>query len=205
MTDTPTLRTPRLLLRLAEYSDWKDMLDLESDPEVNRLTDVRFGPQKETPSRQTLKIAIKNWLRNGQPIVGHRWVVACNKTNKYFGNITIEKSSLLQNYCIGFRLLRQEWKKGYTSEALKPVIDFAFNEMNLTSLYAIVNTENHVSLALLKKAGFTQSGTLGSNTMQTSPLNTPSGMTTQNFTSVTQNKNNENYNYFILQLNKATH
>jgi ribosomal-protein-alanine N-acetyltransferase len=55
---------------------------------------------------------------------------------------------------IGYMLFPQYQRLGYMYEALKSVIHFGFNTMNLHSVEANCNTENEASMQLLEKCGF---------------------------------------------------
>lgn len=68
------IRTPRLRLRLEEYSDLNDLFELDRDADVSRLAGLHFGMPKN-PTRQILKNAIKSRLKNKQKIDGYRWVI----------------------------------------------------------------------------------------------------------------------------------
>jgi ribosomal-protein-alanine N-acetyltransferase len=49
--------------------------------------------------------------------------------------------------------------KGFMIEAIYPIIDFGFKEMNLTGS-GIVGPENTASLRIMKSLGFTEEGRL---------------------------------------------
>lgn len=56
---------------------------------------------------------------------------------------------------LGYALLMDEYKQqGYMKEALSPIIDFGFNEMNLNRIEAYIAIENTPSLKLLQHYGF---------------------------------------------------
>lgn len=62
---------------------------------------------------------------------------------------------------LGYMLREDESKgKGFMSEALKRVIDYGFNEMNLTRIEAFVGPDNIPSQKLLMKNKFVQEGLL---------------------------------------------
>ncbi|MDR2423471.1 MAG: GNAT family N-acetyltransferase [Prevotellaceae bacterium] len=48
--------------------------------------------------------------------------------------------------------------RGYASDALKILIDYAFAALNIHTLYCNVAPDNHSSLKCLKKAGFAECG-----------------------------------------------
>lgn len=55
---------------------------------------------------------------------------------------------------IGYWLGEKFWKRGYATEALKAMIDFSRNELNLVRLYAKVLDYNLPSLRVLMKNNF---------------------------------------------------
>ena len=61
-----------------------------------------------------------------------------------------------------FYLLRKDAdkQKGYMSEALKAVLDYGFNELNLHRVEALVGATNIHSIKLLARFGFTKEGTM---------------------------------------------
>jgi [ribosomal protein S5]-alanine N-acetyltransferase len=62
---------------------------------------------------------------------------------------------------IGYVLHKDENKrKGYMSEALRAILDYGFNSMNLNRIEACIGPANIASQNLIKKCGFTQEGYL---------------------------------------------
>jgi ribosomal-protein-alanine N-acetyltransferase len=62
---------------------------------------------------------------------------------------------------MGYRLLRDaDKRKGFTSEALKAIIPYGFNEMGLNRIEACVAPDNTPSLRLMEKFGFRKEGVL---------------------------------------------
>ena len=62
---------------------------------------------------------------------------------------------------LGYALNNEESKqKGYMSEALKAILGYGFNVMNLNRIEAYIGTTNIASLSLVKKYGFTREGQL---------------------------------------------
>lgn len=62
---------------------------------------------------------------------------------------------------IGYALNDETFKrKGIMSEALKEVVNYGFNSMNLNRIEAFIGTNNEASLRLVKKLNFTQEGHL---------------------------------------------
>ena len=55
---------------------------------------------------------------------------------------------------IGYALHPAFWKKGIMKEAIFSVLEFGFNTMNLHSIEANINADNHASACVLKATGF---------------------------------------------------
>lgn len=54
---------------------------------------------------------------------------------------------------LGYRLIESYWNKGIASETAKAYLSYAFNDLNLTEVYAICDVENIGSKNLLQKCG----------------------------------------------------
>lgn len=61
---------------------------------------------------------------------------------------------------IGYELSIQSWGKGLMSEALKEMIAYGFESMNLNRIEAVVYPENGASIRTLEKQGFKKEGLL---------------------------------------------
>jgi ribosomal-protein-alanine N-acetyltransferase len=62
---------------------------------------------------------------------------------------------------IGYGLFHDDYKgKGIMTEAIKPIIDYGFNKMNLHRIEAFIGPNNQASQKLVKKLNFTPEGLL---------------------------------------------
>ncbi len=59
---------------------------------------------------------------------------------------------------VGYLLRKEFWGKGYMTEAVSLVMDYAFNDMDLRKLTSSVLEPNNASRRVLEKNGFKQSG-----------------------------------------------
>ena len=50
------------------------------------------------------------------------------------------------------------WGRGYGTEALKLVVNYAFNRLNLHKIYAGINSSNKASIRAYQKVGFKVEG-----------------------------------------------
>ncbi len=56
---------------------------------------------------------------------------------------------------IGYRLIHPAWGKGYATEAVGAVRDYAFNTLSLRRLIAIIDPSNIASIRVAEKIGMT--------------------------------------------------
>jgi len=60
---------------------------------------------------------------------------------------------------MGYDLNRAYWGQGIASEALRAIIQFGFEQLNLNRIYAGTIADNHESVCLLERLGFEREGT----------------------------------------------
>jgi len=61
---------------------------------------------------------------------------------------------------IGYEIHKRYQKQGYMSEAIKEVINYGFQKMNLNRIEALIDPENVSSIRIVEKNGFKREGTL---------------------------------------------
>jgi ribosomal-protein-alanine N-acetyltransferase len=92
---------------------------------------------------------------------GMRWVIEDKITQKVIGTCGyLNYEAEHKRIEIGYDLSPKAWGKGIMTEALKPIIHFAFHDMNMNKIEAEVTSENDASLHLLSKLGFHKDGVL---------------------------------------------
>lgn len=81
-------------------------------------------------------------------------------SDKLIGNIMLGDvmRGPFQSCILGYSLDQQYNGKGYTSEAVRLVVDFAFNELKLYRIEAGVMPTNTGSIRVMEKAGFQREG-----------------------------------------------
>ncbi len=142
--------TERLILRHLHLLDVEAMTPVFGDAEV-----MRFGPGVQT----------RAWVQD--------WILRC--LEHYFSKwgfgpwAVVEKVSRATiGYCglfyfpdvagqpeveVGYRFVRSAWGRGYATEAVLAVRDYAFDVLNLPRLIAMIDPENVASIRVAEKAG----------------------------------------------------
>jgi len=57
---------------------------------------------------------------------------------------------------IGWRLKKSSWYKGYATEGAKACLDYAFNQLQLETIYSVAPVINQKSESVMKKIGMTR-------------------------------------------------
>lgn len=60
----------------------------------------------------------------------------------------------IDTYEIGVHMRKKYWGKGYASEAIKAVLDYAFTKLNVRKIFAGHHPQNNASRKLLSRLGF---------------------------------------------------
>ena len=148
------MQTERLLLRPLKMSDSGAYLDIFSD--TMTLLYWSNEPISSIEEAESLIRQDIEWSASDNCIcLG----VALADSNLIIGKVTLfQLSEQNRRAEIGYVLDRRHWGKGYMTEALGWLLDYAFDELKLHRLEADTDPDNLPSLALLEKFGFAQEG-----------------------------------------------
>jgi len=147
------IETKRLFIRELISTDIDDMLTLHSDPEVHRY----LGNKTITNKEELIKII--NVIRQQYVDFGvGRWAMINKKTNKFMGwtglEFVIKETNKHKNYYdLGYRLMKEFWGQGFATESAFASLEYGFNNLNLTTIYAIADIQNKGSNKILQKIG----------------------------------------------------
>ncbi len=154
--EIPSLETKRLILRGMAKTDANAVFRIFSDEEVMKYYEI--DPLTEVGQAQSWiegskhRFASKGLARWGITLKGENTVLG---TGGYVG---WNKSSFCGE--ISYDLARMYWNRGIMTEAVRAIVQFGFEYMNLNRIQAIVVSENIASLHLLEKLGFQEEGIL---------------------------------------------
>lgn len=80
--------------------------------------------------------------------------------NRIIGSAALSNITMgnFRSCFLGYRIDKEENSKGYATEAIRCIIDFAFNELNLHRIEANIMPGNKASIRVIQKLGFTYEG-----------------------------------------------
>jgi ribosomal-protein-alanine N-acetyltransferase len=150
----PRLETKRFSLRAITLADTQAMFRVWSDEEVMQYHDLE--PPKYVEQVQGL---IHRWAVRFNSRQGIRWGIVRKTDNVLIGSCGYRyKDAFVAE--LGYELAKAYWRQGVMTEALKAIVVFGFETLNLNRIEARVMLENNASTQLLKKLGFQQEGIL---------------------------------------------
>lgn len=151
----PTLQTERLNLRQINYKDKEKVFEGLSHPKVIKHYGVSFKTLEETEEQM-------DWYeRLWNERTGIWWGICKKGGNKLIGACGFNNyEEQHQKAELGYWLLPTHWRQGFASEAIKPVLEFGFEQMQLQRIEAFVEFGNKASGHLLEKFNFMHEGTM---------------------------------------------
>jgi RimJ/RimL family protein N-acetyltransferase len=140
--------TDRLIIRRYCMDDMDDFFRLNGDPEIMQY--IRPAQDYEC-SKEFLQKVIGSYLTS--PGLG-RWGMISSESMEFIGSFAVIPVDHMNKIQIGYSLLKENWGKGYASEAVKGGIGYAFDQLKLSDLAGITYPENTLSQKVLLRNGF---------------------------------------------------
>lgn len=153
--EVPKLETERLILRSMSLDDIDFLLRHFSDDDINR-----YSSYEGLKNQEEAIDFYKRFIEPGKP-TRFRLGVVLKETGELVGTLgyhNVSRRDLSAE--IGYDLSKAHWGKGIMTEAVKAVIRYGFEQMNLNRIEATVDSENSRSIKLLEGLGFRREGLL---------------------------------------------
>lgn len=148
------LQSPRLILREIQLADAEDLFEMDSDAAVHRFIENKPVTKIEE-IHQVVEILQKQYKENGIA----RWAVEDKISGECLGwcGLKFFREPLNGHanfYELGYRFKQKHWGKGYATESARAVLEYAFKNLPIDTIYAITHPENVNSKNVLFKLGF---------------------------------------------------
>lgn len=151
-----TLETARIRLRTLDEHDTDFIVRLENDENMWAFGDAR-APYPESMLRDYVLTYDPDPLRAGQL----RLVIEYKETSEPVGTLDMTDVDSRAMTCrIGIAIARPWRRKRLAEEALKAVEEYCRKWLGITNLRADVTSDNEAALALFRRAGYNEAGTL---------------------------------------------
>lgn len=150
----PVLETERMLLRAFTPDDAPAVLLYRGNADA-----MRYIPK---PIQSTLDDAL-NMIREITEMIaandGICWAIELKSNQEVIGSMSYHLIQKAHHRAeLGYMIHPSHWGKGYVSEAVKALLDYAFNNVKFHSVEAIIDPLNTASANVLLKSGFVKEG-----------------------------------------------
>ncbi|MEO8319328.1 MAG: GNAT family N-acetyltransferase [Bradyrhizobium sp.] len=149
---TPTLQTPRLMLRPLAPSDAPDIQrHFDNWNIIRHLARVVPWPYPDDGAETFVKLQLEK-IAAGEDL--YHWVLALRSGNgEAIGNIHFRPRADSPKGNRGFWLAEPYWNQGLMTEAVAAVNDFAFTTLGIESFYVCNAATNVASRRVKQKTG----------------------------------------------------
>lgn len=151
----PHLKTKRLLLRQATQEDTEAIFAVFCDPQVTQFHNL----ETFTAVDEAIEV-IERRVKAFESGYGIRWGIARQQDNRLIGSCGFTWDRNANAAEVGYELASQFWRQGIMSEALRALLQYGFEVIELEYVIAQVMLANVASKKLLQKLGFQSQGIL---------------------------------------------
>jgi [ribosomal protein S5]-alanine N-acetyltransferase len=146
----PLLESERLIFRALNINDASGIQELRGNPKT-----MEYIPRPLVTNSNEALEHIKMIQDKIDTNEGINWAITEKGNDSFIGLIGHYRIKPEHFRCeIGYMLLPEYQNKGYISEAIKIVLDYGFNTMQMHSIEAIIDPRNLASEKVLLKNGF---------------------------------------------------
>lgn len=155
----PELTSNRLHFRKLNDNDVDEVYTLRSNPKT-----MKYIPRPLVTNHEEALAHIKLINDKIDENIDINWAVTEKNNDKCIGIMGFYRARP-ENYRteLGYMILPEYHNKGYVSEAVDTLLNYAFNTLNFHSIEAIIDPENIASERVLLKNGFVKEAHLIEN------------------------------------------
>lgn len=151
----PTLESERTVLRQFTDVDLESVYKGLSHPEVIKYYGISFDTLEATKEQM---IWFADLEKNG---TGIWWAICSKEDGRFLGAGGLNDLSHVHKKAeIGFWLMTENWGKGYMTETMPLIFDYAFNTIGLRRIEGFVDSENSNCKKAVAKLNFKLEGTM---------------------------------------------
>jgi len=146
------IETKRLFLKCVDQSDREFIFEEFQNDFINR-----YLYDEEPMTAITQADELIDFYTMAEPRNQNRWVLIDKITKTKLGTCGFHRwNPVSKEVEIGFELMEQYNGRGYMQEAVKAIIEFAWQKMKVERIIAVVYIKNEKCIKLLKRLRFTK-------------------------------------------------
>ncbi len=144
------LETDRLFLRRVSKDDVAEIRELRGNPET-----MKFIPRPLVTNDEEALAHFKMIDDKIETNEGINWAITLKGNPKMIGIIGHYRLQPENHRCeIGYMILPEYNGQGIITEAIKEVLEYGFNDLQMHSIEAVIDPDNFASERVLQKNGF---------------------------------------------------
>jgi [ribosomal protein S5]-alanine N-acetyltransferase len=155
----PVIESDRVMLRTPQMSDYPAWAELRaSSREFLMPWEPLWAPDEL--SRASFRRRVRHYLRDLREDVGYALFIHATATNALVGGLTLcnVRRGVTQSCTLGYWIGASHAQQGYMTAAVRAVVPFVFDSLELHRLEAACLPTNAASIRLLEKTGFKREG-----------------------------------------------
>ena len=142
--------THHLIVRVIESADRPSVHEYASDPLVVRY--LEWGPNTVEETQQFIDLAIEQQQQH--PRLQYDLAICRKDFNQLIGACRLQITDPLSGKAeIGYCLNQKYWNRGFATEAIQGLVDYAFQHWGVSMVLASTDPDNHASIRILQKVG----------------------------------------------------
>ena len=128
------------------------------DPMVTKF--LRWPAHQD---RSVTESVVTSWIREYDNPAFYQWAIVSKSLQEPIGTISVvDLNEITDTLHIGYCIGQKWWHHGYSSEALRTIMPYLFQEVGVNRLESQHDPHNPYSGAVMRKCGFKYEGTLRS-------------------------------------------
>jgi ribosomal-protein-alanine N-acetyltransferase len=159
MQAIPRLETERLKLRAVQAGDAEAIFRLYSDPKVTEFAEISTFTNIQQARNMISKFT--KWFQHDQ---GVRWGIFLEDSDELIGVCCFDTYLVkYRSANLGYDLASAHWQKGFATEAVAAIVDYAFEHglvSKINRIQALTHVGNLASERVLEKLDFQKEGLL---------------------------------------------
>ncbi len=155
----PVIESERVMLRTPQMSDYPAWAELRaSSREFLMPWEPLWTPDEL--SRASFRRRVRHYLRDLREDVGYALFIYAAATGELVGGLTLcnVRRGVTQSCTLGYWVGANYAQQGYMTAAVRAVVPFVFDSLELHRLEAACLPTNTASMRLLEKTGFQREG-----------------------------------------------
>ena len=156
---TPVLRGPRVMQRAPLQGDWQEWAELRHESRDFLIPwEPVWAPDELT--RDAYRRRLRRYARDAREGCGYAYFIFAGEQGGLLGGLTLSRvrRGVTQSCSLGYWMGRRHAGRGHMTEAVRTVLPFVFDDLQLHRLEAACVPTNERSKGVLARVGFREEG-----------------------------------------------